>query len=464
MPLHWMKNLRRLAYTALFAAISNGLSAQEVSQFSPAPEDGATLQTALKDAEQRYQQTLSSIQGNYKKEYTEIYKQRWENVKETFEKKEVYTNTKAQQYLQSIVDEIVKSNPQLAGKKFSCYFSRSGVPNASYIGEGVILFNMGLFHRMTDESQVAFTICHEISHFLLQHIENSITNYVTTVNSEDFKKQVKAIGKSEFKQGAQVEKLAKTLSFKNRRHSRDHESQADSMAVELMKNTRFSLTGAISALDLLDKVDTDTLNTKECLPRIFHSPDYPFQPKWLKKEEGLLGGFASLKADTALADSLKTHPDCQSRINYLKPVIEKINQQNATGYIVGKEQFSLWQEIFRYEIIDYTYTAKNYTRSLYYTLELLQQRPADPYLVSHAGKLLNDMYAAQKAHKLTTLIDFPSPRFPRNYNLLLQFFQNLYADQVASINYHFLKQYQLQLKDVPAYKTEFSRSIQTAKQ
>jgi hypothetical protein len=32
---------------------------------------------------------------------------------------------------------------------------RPHILNASYMGEGIILFNMGLFERLTDESQAA---------------------------------------------------------------------------------------------------------------------------------------------------------------------------------------------------------------------------------------------------------------------------------------------------------------------
>ena len=87
----------------------------------------------------------------------------------------------AAQYLQLIVDEIVKANQSLQGKTFKCYFSRSGVPNATYIGEGIILFHMGLFQRLENESQAAFVIGHELAHFLLQHSENGIDKYSKAV-------------------------------------------------------------------------------------------------------------------------------------------------------------------------------------------------------------------------------------------------------------------------------------------
>lgn len=47
----------------------------------------------------------------------------------------------------------------------------------------------------------------------------------------------------------------KGLTFDSRRHSRDHEAQADSMAVELMRHTSYDLHGALTTLALLDSID-----------------------------------------------------------------------------------------------------------------------------------------------------------------------------------------------------------------
>jgi hypothetical protein len=58
------------------------------------------------------------------------------------------------------------------------------------------------------------------------------------------------------------------------------------------------------------------------------------------------------------------------------------------------------------------------------------------------------------------LIDLPSPYYPANYNLLLQFVQNLYLEDLSSISYHFLKQYYAQLN----YYAPFTNAYNTSKQ
>ncbi|MDB5191535.1 MAG: peptidase family [Segetibacter sp.] len=432
--------------------------------FAPAAEDVAQLQILSLKVEKRYQQQIEKLPSQNKKDYVEAYKMRWDNIKETFDKKEIYTAKEAQQYLDKVVEEIVKANPLLQNQDFNCYFSRSGIPNASYIGEGIILFNMGLFDRLDNESQAAFTLCHELAHFYLKHSENSISNYVNRINSDAVKKELKKIKSSEYGRGKKIESLVKGLSFNTRRHSRDNETQADSMALELMRNTRFDVAESLSLLSLLDTIDADTMQTTACLQKTFNAKEYPFQKKWIAKEEGLLGGHAQLKDNEPLEDSLKTHPECKHRIAILQPQVEKYKRASSLKNVIDKPKFEELKNTFRYEIVEYAFTSDNYTRSLYYTLEQLERNPSDPYLTSQVGKILNGMYTAQKAHTLTKYIDFPSPYNASNYNMLLQFVQNLYLENFASISYHFLKHHHPALAYYAPFKSAYNTSIQIAKE
>ena len=455
--------LRQFWMLLLTVACINQARAQS-SSFTPTAEDNNLLKKLTERYESSYKQSLSSLPPTNKGDFERIYKERWDNIKEKFDKKEIYTNSAAQKYLDGLVEEIIQANPILKGQSFQCYFSRSGVPNASFIGEGIILINMGLFHRLNDESQAAFVISHEIAHFMLKHSDNAIKRYVTAINSKEVQQQLREIKGSEYRKREQLEKLVKGLSFSTRRHGRDRENEADSFAVELLRNTRFDLSGALTALALLDTIDTDRLNTAATLEKLFNAKGYPFQKKWIAKEEGLLGGHATLKEDAELEDSLKTHPDCSSRIKAIDPMVKRYAQVSGSKKPADSPTFEELKNIFPYEIIAYTYASDRYTRSLYFTLELLEQKPADPYLIAQVGKLFNSFFAAQKTHTLGKFVDLPSPDFRPGYNLLLQFIQNLYKEDYASISYHFLKQYQTQLSSYEPFKTAYQNSIQIAQQ
>lgn len=432
--------------------------------FTPAEENQSLTGSLSLKSEALYKDELSKLPSRNKKDYEEIYKARWENIKEVFDHKEIYPLPSAQVYLDALVGEITRNNPVLREQSFRCYFSRSGVPNASYIGQGIILFNMGLFRRLDNESEVAFVLCHEIAHFYLHHSENSIAGYVTRMNSKEMQDALRQIQKSEYGKREQLEKLMKGFTFDSRRHTRDHEAQADSMALEFMRATRFDKKGALSVLATLDNIDNDTLNVNACLQRLFNAEKYPFKQKWINRQTGLLGGHAVLEKDSVLEDSLKTHPDCRKRIALLEPVVAGLGTGNTQANVISKEKFDSLKHIFNYEIIEYAYRNDNYTKSLYYTLSLLQQSPNDAYLVTQTGKVLNSCYEAQKQHILGKKIELPSPGQAPGYNLLLQFVQNLYLEDFAAISYHFMAGRQAQCSSYQPFNTELKKSNQFVNQ
>jgi Zn-dependent protease with chaperone function len=431
--------------------------------FVPVIEDNAQLESAYASLEKRYQLDIKSLPSENKKDLLKIYKQRWDNLKYKFDKKEIYTNTRPQQYLDKIVAEIVKANPSLQHKEFKCYFSRSGVPNAAYLGEGLILFNIGLFSRLNNESQVAFILCHELAHFYLKHSENSIQKYVATINSPEVQKELRNIKKAEYGKREELEKLLKGLTFDSRRHGRDHEGNADSMAIEFLRNTPFDIKESLTTLALLDSIDRDTLKTEEVLQKLFNAKEYPFQKRWIAKEEGLLGGHAVLKQDEDMADSLKTHPDCKLRIKALEPLVLKYQTASPSKNIIDKSMFEELISTFRYEMVEYAFVSDNYTKSLQYTLQLLQHGPSDPYLVTQIGKIFNGLYNAQKSHTLGKVTDLPSPFYEPNYNLLLQFIQNLFLEDYAAIGYYFLKPYAPQMGNYAPFKNTYNTTISILK-
>lgn len=444
---------------AVLASVTG--TAQSRYIFTPAAVDEQSLISLTANFEKRYRDETSKLPPENKKDILEIYKEQWNQVEQRFNRKEIYTSARAQQYLDALVAEIKNRNPVLQPLSFNTFFSRSGIPNASYIGEGIIVFHMGLFNKLENESQAAFILCHEIAHFYLQHTHKSINRYVTMLNSDEVQKELKKIKNTEYKKRSELEKFLKGFAFNSSRHSRDHESEADSMALEFMRHTRFDISESLTALALLDSIDADNFKPNEYLEKIFNAKEYPFQKKWIAKPTGLLGGHAQLEIDKELSDSLKTHPDCQLRIQMLQPGVKQRNSTETKNIIDGS-MFNDLKRTFNYEIVEYSFASGNLTKSLFYTLPLLKDNPSDPYLVTHIGKIFNNFYTAQKAHTLSKSIDLPSPYFPAGYNQVLQFIQNLYLSDFSQISYNFLKQYSSSLDYYSPFKNVYQTSIQIA--
>ena len=452
-------------YLLFFAVLFHAASARcQVTECAPAKEDKDLLTRLTNEYQQRYKEELDKLPSKNHKDYVTIYGERWDNIKQYFDKEAIYTSASAQAYLDKLVAEIVRGNPGLSGDKFKCFFSRTSTPNAAYVGEGIILFDIGLFYRLDDEAEAAFVLCHEISHFLLRHPEHSMEKYVTAINSAEVQAELRRLQRTEYHKNEQLEKMVKGLTFDSRRHSRDHESQADSMAVELLLHTRFGAPGALRTLAILDTIDADSFDIGGCLQQTFNAPNYPFQKKWIRRDEGLLGGHGRLLNDKKMEDSLKTHPDCQVRIQILRPMIEgRTGGASETRFVVDSAAFVKWKELFRYEAIEYAFASDHYSLSLFLTLEELKTHPGDLYLVSNVGRILNGIYTAQKGHTLSKVVDLPAPDYPPNYNLLLQFIQNLYLENIAAISVNYLNAYHPQSDHFAPFRSAYEKSVEISK-
>jgi mRNA-degrading endonuclease YafQ of YafQ-DinJ toxin-antitoxin module len=397
--------------------------------------------------EKRYQQDVLALTGKNKKYLVELYKERFETIRKMYDHKEIVTANEPNGYLQSLFSEIVRSNPALQPLEARVAFSRAWWPNASSMGEGTILFNIGLFHKLQNESQAAFVICHELAHLYLRHSNNSIDRFVNTVHSEEFQKELKRIEKSQYKQGQQLNELVKTLSFRSRKHSREYEAQADSMALEWMKNTSFDVQEVLTCLSLLDSVDGDKYRVSPAVDRVLNCKEFPFQAKWIKEEKSLFGAMAANSEEEAKKDqdSLKTHPDCSLRISKLSGKVQQYRHSNSRAFVVNEKLFHKLQNDFDFEIIDYCYRSGNISRSFYYTLQMLQLQPANAYLITNVGRCLNELYAVQKAHTLSNSADLPSPYNDERYNTLLHFIQRVRLPDIAALSYYFLQTHQQNL-------------------
>ena len=268
-----------------------GLTNKALSQskaFTPSLYNEEWSASTLNNLESNFKKKIAGLSSNNKEDVEKMQTRHWESIAKKFYQKEIYTEADAQKYLDDVVLEIVKNNQPLQNKTFRCYFSKSEVPNASFIGEGVILFNLGLLDKIENESQLAFILCHEISHFYMNHVDNSINEYVAAINSKEMQKELKKIKNKSYNKTEELNKLIKQFSFSSGRHSRYKEAEADSLGVVFMKNTRFDIAESLASLAMLDSIDNDTYNVSETLQNTFNSVDYHFQKKWLAKEEGLL--------------------------------------------------------------------------------------------------------------------------------------------------------------------------------
>lgn len=442
--------------------------AQDIISYNPFKDDSVVLTSLMKATSQKLQSDKAGLTGENKKYIAKEYQERFDYLKIMYDHKAFVTDAKASAYLSSILNIIIRSNPSLALLKPTVLFSKVYWPNAASFGEGTLVFNISLFNRLKTEAQAAFILCHELSHLYLDHSNKAIVRYVNTLYSREFQEELKDINKNEYLKGQRLKGLIKNISFKSRRHSRDHESEADSMALELLKNTGFDVQESLSALALLDSVDKEKYAGRLYLDKQLNFAAYPFQPRWIRVKSISLGEAmgATDKAESKDEDSLKTHPDCSARIARLRPKSISYFNTSQQRFLVDPAYFDTLVYRCDRERIAYCYDQEQVGRSLFYSLQMFSTHSNESFLATMIGKCFKTIYTAQQQHYLGRITDLPSGlKEKTEYDIFLQFLQNLRLEEVAALGFRFMEQQEpkfkndlLFMKEYNALKTIFSNS------
>ena len=402
---------------------------------------------------------LSLIDKQNARDYKKIYDDQFKEIGMLWQSDRSVTDPAAHSYLQSVVQKIISSNAELKKTDARIVFSRDWWPNAYSMGEGTIAINAGLMVFLDNEAELVFVLCHELAHYYLDHSGKAIKKYVETINSESFQKELKRLSKTEYGANKQLEELSKSFAFSSRRHSRENEAAADRLAFSFMKKTGYDCNAIKTGLELLDKVDDSLLYKPLALQQVFNFNEYPFKKKWIQKESSI---FSQLdENDSPLSrkekDSLKTHPDCTKRISLLTDSLHAI-LVSGEEFLVNEKLFKQLKKDFFIEMTEQCYRDKNLSRNLYYSLLLLQSEENVPVAVYSVSRCLNQIYDYQKDHKLGSRIDTENKTYPDEYNTLLRMLGRLRLEEIASLNYHFCKQYASLMKGYESFEEQMKKA------
>lgn len=452
--------LKIIAFFWLFIIAWFAAYTQPKPVFNFLQDDSLIKKTYYKRALENNTTAINALAKENKEDYKIIYTARFKEVEDLLTSSRSLTAAVAHNYLQSIVQKIIAANPELGALELRVIFSRDWWPNAYSMGEGTIALNAGLVVFLDNEAELIFVLCHELSHYYLNHSAKSIKKYIDKENSEDFQKELKRLSKQAYGANAELEMLAKTLVFDSRKHSRTNEAEADGQAFKFMKNTGYDCHAILSTLQLLDKVDSATIFKPINVEQVFNFSEYPFKKKWIQKESGIFSEMEENDSPVSQKekDSLKTHPDCTKRISLLQNSISTL-QNNGKLFLVNETFFKQLKKDFMAEITEQCYVKKNLSRNLYYNLSLLQAADNIPMAVYSVARCLNEIYEKQQQHKLGTSIDKENKNYPADYNQLLRLLDKLRLDEIAEININFCTKYQRQMKDDAAFIQQMIKAI-----
>jgi hypothetical protein len=301
--------------TAIFTIIALPVFAQTKSLYSYQDLSHVYYQKQKDSLTKAWQCPSIYKEKTTQKKYKEIWEERTEFLTRAIQNDNYIRDNEVYTYVDGIITQIVQANKQMIPVKPLLLLDRSSSANAYAMGNNIIAVNLGLIVFSRSREELSLAIAHELSHNILSHPENAMKQRAEWLTSEDYQKSLNAVLDSKYERLSRLKKVLENYSFSRSKHQRYHESDADSLAIVLLKKSNIAFNADFFLrLDSSDNIYQNRL--KNPVKHYFTSYNLPFEDSWTKKRsKGLSTKAYNFKDTSGIEDSLKTHPECVERYN-----------------------------------------------------------------------------------------------------------------------------------------------------
>ena len=322
------------------------------------------------------------------KQYREIWDQRTDFITQAIQDDAYVKDDDVYPYVDGIIDQIREANKELLPVKPFLLLDRSSSVNAYAVGGNVIAVNLGLVSWSGSREELALAIAHELSHNILEHAETAFRQRAEMLSSDEYKKALNAVLDSKYERFTRLQKVLQSYSFNRSRHQRYHESDADSLAILLLKKANIAFdAGFFRRLDSSDILYRQPL--KQPVKDYFVGYQLPFQDSWTQRRmRGLSTRNYNFRDTSSIDDSLRTHPDCEERYkNTRKYTTAGIHPTPIPAGITNKTtKMLLWS----------MYQNKSLTSCLYRVLMEKDKGNKDEWYDFMMSNIFSGLYRADK--------------------------------------------------------------------
>jgi len=322
------------------------------------------------------------------KEYRDLWERRTNAVVSALADNDYVHDKEVYGYIDDILRQLVDANKTLVPTKPLLLIDRSPSVNAYSTGGNVLAVNVGIISFATCREELALIIAHELSHNILRHVETSIYLRAQWLGSDEYKQSLKAVLDSKYDRYSRLTRVVQGYTFSRSRHDRYQESNADSLAVVLLKksnipfNARFFL-----------RLDSSDMQLKQPLRHplkdYFTAWRLSYEDGWAqRRSKGLSSHTYAFTDTTTIADSLKNHPDCIVRYNNTKALsVANAHWTPVPTPIVDKvNKMMIWD----------LYSTTDLTECLYRILLLKDRGNKDPWYDFMASNIFSGLYYADR--------------------------------------------------------------------
>jgi predicted Zn-dependent protease len=233
-------------------------------------------------------------------------------------------NDEVTNYLNKVADVVLKNNPTLR-KELHIFTLKSPVVNAYSYDKGYIFLDIGLISQAETEAQLAYILCHEISHYTKKH---NINGYVND----------KKIDNKNYNGQDREDKLIEKCQY-----SKETESEADIEGFKLFEQTNYNFKQAEKAFDVLQYAHLP-FELVEFQKQFFENEHYKLPTGYFLKE------VSSIRNNSNEDDTKHTHPNTAKRKQAIADLIANRNNAGKENYVLGKEHFEYIRDLARMEL------------------------------------------------------------------------------------------------------------------
>lgn len=296
-------------------------------------------------------------------------------LKEMFLKGEIIYGTSMNQYINTIADNLLKDYPSLRNE-LRFYIINSPIVNAVASDNGIVLINVGMIAQISNESELAFIISHEIIHYVEHHVIE-MTSYE------------EALKKNESKDSY--------LKYHNR--SRENEFEADKLGFErYYKNSPYSYAALENVFDVLQysKLPFDEIPFQRMYveTNFYHFPnDY------------YLSAVTPIRTRDDYVDTLSTHPNIQKRRAVIQQLISGLSNDGKQLFIQPEELFYQIRDFARFQCIHLYLIQHEYDNAFYNTFILKQTYTNNNYLALAKAAAMYGLYKYKDEGQFSEVIE-----------------------------------------------------------
>lgn len=271
-------------------------------------------------------------------------------------------NDEVTNYLNKITDVILKNNPTLRNE-LHIYTLKSPVVNAYSYDKGYVFIDIGLIAQVETEAQLAYILCHEISHYTKKH---HINGYVKN----------KKIDKQNYNGKNSDETLIEKCQY-----SKESESEADIEGFKLFEQTNYNFKQAEKAFDVLQYAHLP-FELLELKKTFFETEHFKLPNGYFLKE------VSSIRNNSNEDDSKLTHPNTAKRKQTIVDLMVKRVNTGKVNALVGQEKFEYIRDLSRMELCRLYLKRRDYPNALYAAYILANKYPENQYVTEVISKCM----------------------------------------------------------------------------